>query len=236
MKTKRFLILFIPVFICALSAFILNTGLLAVRENVVSSCKSDMNKDGIEEDICITGEKGTVYGKDLVIRTEGKELGRYNLEALKPWKVQVADVDGDGGNEISVGVYKTTQFHPVMTKRPFLYNWKDGVLSAKWLGSRLSRPFEDYIFCDIDEDGMDELISTELLSNGRMVINSYKWKGFGFEGMAESRDFQEIAKLKKYELEKKGVYTVSVDVIEDGDWEHAVFYYQDGRMIEQEKN
>lgn len=233
MKNKRFFIFLLPVIICILSVYILNTVLFPIQEKVASSCKSDLDKDGIEEELYLTGKKGSVYGKYLVIRTKDKEIGRYDLETLKPWKVQVMDVDGDGTKEISIGVYKTAKFHPFMAKRPFIYNWdKDGI-SPKWLGSRLSRPFDDYIFSDIDEDGMEELISIELLSNGRKVINSYKWKSFGFEGMGESRNFQDITALQKQDSGENGISMAAADVMEEGNWKHAVFSYQNGELIEQ---
>jgi len=235
-KNKKLHIFLLPVCICVLLICISNTGLFAVQKNIVSSSKSDLDKDGTVEELYLTAEKGSLYGKELVITKNNEEAGRYDLEALKPWKVQVADVDGDGENEISVGVYKTAEFHPVMAKRPFIYSWNEGVLSPKWLGSRLSRPFDDYIFCDIDEDGMEELISIELLPNGRKVINSYKWKGFGFEGVAESRDFQEITGLQRQGSKRSGILMVSADVSEDGNMKHVVFCYQDGRLTGREDN
>lgn len=234
-KKRKFFILLILVFICIFSIYILNTAFSPVCKNVVSSCISDLDRDGIAEELYLMAEKGAIYGKELVITKNYEVIGRYDLEALKPWKVQVADVDGDGRNEISIGVYKTARFHPVMAKRPFIYNWNNGTLSPKWLGSRLSKPFDDYIFCDIDKDRMDELISIEQLPNERKVLNSYKWKGFGFEGLAESRDFQEITGLQKQSSEEKGISMVLADVCEDGKMKHAVFYYEDGRLIGQEK-
>lgn len=221
------------VFIIISAVYVINTILFPVQQKVVSSCKSDLDKDGLEEELYLTKKEDSPYGKDLLIRTEEKEIGRYNLEALNPWKVQVADIDGDGIKEISIGVYKTAKFHPVMEKRPFIYNWDKEGLSPKWLGSRLSRPFDDYIFSDIDQDGMEELISIERLSNGRKVINSYKWKGFGFEGMGESRDFQEIAALQIKDSKEQHISITTADVMEDGAWKHAVFSYQNGKLIEQ---
>ena len=232
-KNKRSFIFLLSIITCIASVYVLNTDIFPVEEKVVSSCNADLDTDGIEEELYLTGVEGSTYGKDLVIRTKDEEIGRYDLEALKPWKVQVMDVDGDGVKEISIGVYKTAKFHPVMAKRPFIYNWDKEGLSPKWLGSRLSRPFDDYIFSDIDEDGMEELISIELLSNGRKVINSYKWKGFGFEGMGESRDFQEITELQKQDSDEKGILMIGADIRENGYWKHAVFSYQNGKLIEQ---
>ena len=138
--------------------------------------------------------------EDLVIYTISEELTevyRKDYSHLKPWKVSIGDVDGDGIDDISIGVYKESPLHPVMAKRPFIYSFRDGQMQPKWRGSRLSRPFVDYNFYDLDGDGIDELISIEILEDGRNLINSYKWKGFGFEGFMESEDFQEINSLDK---------------------------------------
>ncbi|HOJ12472.1 MAG TPA: hypothetical protein PK733_18060 [Clostridiales bacterium] len=53
---------------------------------------------------------------------EVKVLQKYLIGELNPWKLQTADVDGDGNIEISLGVYKTAKFHQAYDKRPFLYN------------------------------------------------------------------------------------------------------------------
>lgn len=233
LASKRGFIFTLFVFICILTVFILSTAILHVREDRVSTCKSDLDKDGIEEELYLSGDKDSIYGKYLVILSKGKELGRYDLEALKPWKVMVADVDGDGMKEISIGVYKTAKFHPEMAKRPFIYNWDKEGISPKWLGSRLSRPFEDYIFADIDKDGMEELISIELLSNGHKVLNSYKWKGFGFEGIGESREFEDISALRKQAPGEIGISMAVADVMEDGNLKRAVFGFQNGKLVVQ---
>jgi hypothetical protein len=115
----------------------------------------------------------------------------YNIDItdIKPIKVQLGDIDGDGIKEVAICVYKTAKFHPVMAKRPFFYKHIAGNLVPVWLGSRLSRPFDDYILADIDADGIDEVISIERLENGESIIAMYNWKGFGFEVDAESEEF-----------------------------------------------
>ena len=65
----------------------------------------------------------------------------------------------------------------------------------KWRGSRLSIPFTDYVFYDIDNDKVNEIISIEILEDGTNILNTYKWKGFGFEGFLESESFPKIEKL-----------------------------------------
>jgi hypothetical protein len=104
-------------------------------------------------------------------------------------KVQLGDVNGDKVNEIALCVYKTTKFYPDLEKRPFFYDLVEGNLIPVWLGSRLSRPFEDYILSDMDADNIDEIVSIEQLENGKSVLAVYNWAGFGFEMQTESKAF-----------------------------------------------
>jgi hypothetical protein len=174
------------------------------NRKIISCAIDDLNQDGIDEILLITGKKGESVGNELVILSfDGvfHEFFRKTFQQLNPWKVQTADVDGDGKKEISIGVYKKTRFHPIMAKRPFIYDWNEGII-PKWRGSRLSKPFEDYIFADIDHDKMDEIISIEVLKNGKNVINSYKWKGFGFEGIRESSSYDKIYEICKDDKNK----------------------------------
>ncbi|MGE5629602.1 MAG: FG-GAP repeat domain-containing protein [Caulobacteraceae bacterium] len=122
-------------------------------EHIISCCVGDIDNDSKDEILVVTGTGDTFYGNKLVILAYGKgfkKLYEKSYKEFNPWKVQTADVDGDGITEISIGVYKESPFYPVMAKRPFIFNWYKGDLAPKWRGSRLSRPFEDYIFSDID--------------------------------------------------------------------------------------
>lgn len=136
-----------------------------------------------------TGEK---YGNDINIYSEykitngipvisGEPVFQSDLSEIKPLKIQVGDVDGDGVKEIALCVYKTAKFHPIPAKRPFFYRLKGTELEDVWLGSRLARPFDDFILFDVDQDKIDEIISIEALENGNKVVAVYDWKGFGFE-------------------------------------------------------
>ena len=191
---------------------------------IVSDCISDIDGDGTDELLLITGEAGQEYGSDFWIlkleMADGavsvSDTDRISLKAFNPWKVQTCDVDGDGTLEVSFGVYKTSRFHPVMAKRPFIYDLHENGISPKWRGSRLSRPFDDYIFSDVNSDGADEIVSIEHLADEGKAVNSYAWKGFGFEGIGESCAFDDFLSIRESEADGEGVQMIDACVTVDG--------------------
>lgn len=181
-------------------------GSVSARD-IVSYCSGDATNDGIPELLVLSGrgkiDTGERHGEFLLLcdasaKADMDSLGyippdkirhRIDLTAIKPLKVQLGDINGDGVNEVAICVYKTAKFHTVMAKRPFFFDLVQGNLIPVWLGSRLSRPFDDYILYDIDADAIDEIISVERLENGNRVIAAYNWRGFGFEMLVQSEEF-----------------------------------------------
>lgn len=211
-------------------------GIFSRCVNIISFCIEDIDQKGLREMLLLTGQIGSEYGNKLVILSlSGEELiQKLPIESLKPWKIQTADVDGDNKRELSIGVYKTARFHNIEDKRPFLYNLYPEGLSPKWLGSRLSRPFTDYVFGDIDQDGSDELISIEPLSSGEKVIHAYRWKGFGFESAAESPAFQDISRIKTVSGHHGSGSEIQARVRMEQKWKRIVLVYEDCHIIVKE--
>lgn len=181
---------------------------------IMDYCLGDIDGDGLNEIIILSRNGFNKYGNSIKIfkcQNQIENIYEGDYSELKPWKIAVGDIDGDAKDEISIGVYKKTPYHKVMAKRPFIYYFKNGGLLPKWRGSRLSKPFVDYGFCDVDGDGMDEIIAIEVLNDTRKVINSYKWKGFGFEGFAESGAHVDLKGLR---IDTGNAY---VDVINKGE-------------------
>lgn len=179
------------VLIFLLAIFFLSRDEYILGDRVLEYSLGDIDEDNEQELIVLTKNISSKFGTDIVIyssKDELNELYRENFSELKPWKIITGDVDGDNIDEVSIGVYKETIFHKVMAKRPFIYSYIDNKLQPKWRGSRLSKPIVDYTFYDIDEDTHDEIISIETLENEQMVLNSYKWRGFGFEGFLEGQN------------------------------------------------
>lgn len=111
-----------------------------------------------------------------ILDARSHEICRGVSKTLNPWKVQVADADGDGKEDVAVGVYKKARFHPVMANRLFIYGWDGKGLYPKWLGSRLARPFTDFVFLN------HKLVAIEVTRDGMNELAVYHWDGFGFTG------------------------------------------------------
>src|SRR5438128_1750685 len=91
--------------------------------------------------------------------------GRHRLwqgvpRRWQPWKLRIADVDGDGLREIVVGVRKATHFFPHPHNCLFLYAFDGRTVKPKWLGSSLSQPFTDFAFADLGGRG-EKLVAVE---------------------------------------------------------------------------
>lgn len=180
------------------------------QSDIISWFTADINDDEKDELLLITNDSDTVmtldtgerYGTHIKIYSkyviqndipvaQGEPDYQFDLSDIKPLEIQAGDINGDGTAEIAVCVYKTAKFHPVPAKRPFFYDLINGGLEPVWLGSRLARPYADYILFDVDDDDIEEIISIEFAENGNKVLAVYDWKGFGFEVKAISNEMTE---------------------------------------------
>lgn len=193
-------------------------------ERILSFFIADVDEDGTEELLTIeaaegakeleTGEKygsllciykNFLWDQDKQILETADPVYSFDLSFLKPLYVQAGDINGDGKQEISVVVYKETQFHPVPAKRPFFYALTEGKLEKIWLGSRLARPFADFMLCDMDGDGYEEIVSIEDTQDEKQVLAVYHWAGFGFDMEAESESLEPPVCFadERHEIRKK---------------------------------
>lgn len=144
---------------------------------------SDLEGDGVKERIVFSPRSERVL---KVFRGE-EEVWSGLPDRWEAWKLVVADMDGDRVKELLVGVKVSTRFFPRRHKSVFVLGWNGRFAYARWLCSHLSKPLIDFLAFDVDGDFKDELITLEESSNGRAHLLVYKWIGFGYVGIWESK-------------------------------------------------
>lgn len=174
-----FLYVFLLIYSCSLSHGM----------SVPQEIKTDLEGDGRYENVVLS-EEGS---NSLVIWRDGKKIWQGIPRKWNPWKIQVADVDGDGMKEIIIGVYKSTRFFPEPHNCLFVFGWDGEEAFPKWLGSRLSKPFEDFAFAELDGNAGEELVSLEVTQDGGRCLVVYSWCGFGFVGVWQSQNFAYVS-------------------------------------------
>lgn len=164
---------------------------------VIDAVKNDLDGDGTPEVIAITRKSlkdgHPMDGEIVVLQLQGNHFKAvWRQKKLNPWKLQIGDVDKDSKREIIAGVWKKSPKDPVMAKRTFVYSWNGKRMLPKWLGSRLSRRFDDFAVCDINHDGMAELVSLEIMPKRQHRVAAYRWLSFGFEWLGCSEIKKEL--------------------------------------------
>jgi poly-gamma-glutamate synthesis protein (capsule biosynthesis protein) len=166
--------------------------------------ESDLDFNGKLESIDLNSNRNPT----LHIRHGDRPLWQGIPAKWKPWKMEIADVDGNGKKEIIVGVYKATKFFPKPHNCLFIYGWNDQKAYPKWLGSSLSRVFTDFLFADLDKQKGDELIALETTLEGKKRVAIYKWNSFGFTLEWERGEWDKA--------ELSGVENGQISVVADG--------------------
>lgn len=159
--------------------------------------------DGVQDNsiayLLISSEGRKDYGDYLIIiKNENgnwKRIYENDFEMLKPWKIKLADVDGDGIQEILTAVYKTAHYDLVYKNRMFIFNYEEEVLSKKWTGSQFAGEWKDFYVGNLLNIPGDELIFIEQLEENAEKISIYYWFDFGFLKLAESERYQDITGL-----------------------------------------
>ncbi|MHB1000068.1 MAG: FG-GAP repeat domain-containing protein [Armatimonadota bacterium] len=180
---------------------------------IIKFSGGDFDKDGSFEYAAITCRKVVkrhpMGGEIVIVQRDGPRLKAiWRQKNLNPWKLEIADVDGDGKKEVIAGVWKKSPKDPVMAKRVFVYTWNGERLMPKWLGSRLSRRFSDFTFFDINSDGWDELLAMEEAPGGNHRVSAYRWRVFGFDWLDCSK---ELSGLTGFATNQNGVFAGTGD-------------------------
>lgn len=180
----------------------------------------------------ITSRSGDLrYGDTFSVYTQksNKEWQRIyenDFVDLKPWKLEIGDVDGDGIDEILTGIFRTAYYDKEIKNRMFIFNYSEGKLIKKWTGSEIAGEWKDFIVNDFVPIKGDELIFIRKTEDGERVC-IYYWFKFGFFKLGESEDYQEIEGIFV-----KGENRLEIRYQEAGKEKKAILIAKDNNLIE----
>ena len=211
MKTKKRIIwmIVLAILLATMSLVpVLRNQKLAKQTDVWSSFQNSLESgeviiDGVQNAttayLLLSREGHTTYG-DLfavfkLIDNQWECSYKNDFEGLKPWKIELADIDGDDTNEILIAVKKTTHYDAEEKNRMFIFNFDGEKLVKKWTGSQTAGDWSDFTVGNLLSIPGDELMFIEPSDNGEEHISIYYWFDFGFQLLAESENYQEIQSL-----------------------------------------
>ncbi len=114
---------------------------------------------------------------------------------LKPWKLILADIDGDGRIELLTAVRKTTYYDTQEKNRFFVFHYSDKKLVKKWTGSQIAGTWRDFIVGELLPAKGEEIIFISEDESGKEKLMVYSWFDFGFQALAESEGYENITGL-----------------------------------------
>ena len=95
------------------------------------------------------------------------------------YQFDYGDLDGDGENEICVGVIKPTKYDTVSRKRLFIFRLFDGrLIRPRWFGSRVGFQLENFYAC---RDSQPAVVITTEIKHDSTVCLQYHLGGFGLQ-------------------------------------------------------
>ncbi len=136
-----------------------------------SAQSKDTFKPRLEAHFSTDKKKGFVSFEE-----DGK---RWTSRIYAMWKADIADLDGDGIDELILGVWSRVTRHnePSPSRAIWVLRWDSTQLTPVWRGSAMSRPLVDF---EIQRtDGKAQLKTLETLENQKFST-LYRWTGFGF--------------------------------------------------------
>jgi len=172
------------------------------------------NKDGNRE-----------YGNFFVVfekaDDEWQRVYENDFKNLMPWKVETADIDGDGIPEILTALRKKTPYDREIKNRMFIFNYEDNKLIRKWTGSQIAGIWRDFYVMDFLSPPGYELLFVEQTYEGKERVSVYSWFDFGFHRLAYSDGYEIIQnismvsenRLKITYREGKKEYNVQLETV-----------------------
>lgn len=195
--------------------------------------------DGVRQErkayVITNKESNPNYGDTLEVFQKGragdwKRIYENDFKNLKLWKIELADIDGDGQKELVTAVRKTTRHDKAVKNRLFIFNYTDGVLIKKWTGSQIAGSWKSFTVGDLVDIKGDEVLFISKARGGDR-IKVYYWFEFGFFLLAESEVYENVTGLSI-----TGENRIHMNYRESGEKKTADLTMKEGRLIELQKD
>lgn len=148
--------------------------------------------DGVEFQASLQPERQ----RPLVVRKGGKTVAEAMRKEWNPWRLEAADVDGDGKQDLIVGIVKATRYLPDPHTTIFVYGFNGERIDKKWLGSTMGRDLVDFDFGPPEKKGMQPLYTLENTLDRKTALSKYFWNGFGFRKLPGEMTWPKARNLK----------------------------------------
>jgi|GEM_PF-1306782 len=104
------------------------------------------------------------------------------------FRIEAADLTGDGRAELCVGVIKRTRYDTALRKRLFVYRITARTIRPLWLGSHIGGLMEDFRIA-ATPSGPRIVAVTREIERSRYAVAIWKWSRFGpvFDSYAARR-------------------------------------------------
>jgi uncharacterized protein YpmB len=171
------------------------------------------------------------FGDTLVIfkqkeKDSWERVYENDFKKLKPWKIELADIDGDNIKELVTAVRKTTHFDKSTKNRFFVFNYMEGKLVKKWTGSQIAGKWETFAVGDFAPTNGSEVAFIQQTNTGERV-SVYYWYDFGFLLLMESKDYKSITDISISDTNRINI------TYKNGEKERSVtLTAQDGKLVE----
>jgi hypothetical protein len=162
---------------------------------------ADLEGDGRPERIVVDAAKP----KQLSIYRDKVLLWSGVTRRVRPWKLFVEDLDGDGRREIIIGTIKATRFFPTPHPTLSVYSWDGKQATGLWFGSSLARTFCDFVVLRRKGQKVATFVALETTRDGKRSLGIYAWNGFGCDLQKQTGSWQQ-ARLVKAHQEKVVVW------------------------------
>ena len=163
----------------------------AVSHQVLTSCTGSFTgRNDLNCIALLSPVKGSLDGNYIEIyRLDGNSMKLLWKSPPSPIRnIELADVNGDGVDELAITLYKSEPKDPHKDNRLHIYSWHNGEIYALWRGTFLSKPFEVLTFGNVTGDEACELVTVEhgRLQRDKYYLCVYAWNGFGFDLVTET--------------------------------------------------